>query len=229
MGGYTFFDDEHLHAIQQQLHRNLQRLLLQASKFGPLYIPTPLSNEIDDTKAALQEINEEIARRTTPVASSGNLAVVPSSPSQPTVKEDWDGAVDSDTVYGRHQESIQLTQAILEDHCRIVMIVGIGGIGKTTLSLHVARMIKDTFTHVFWRSLRNNPPIDIVLGEFVRFVSDNQILDLPEKLDEQLLLTVKLLKEHKCLIMFDNIESLLRDGYRGGVFREGYEGLVHDI
>ncbi len=49
-------EQEHIKNLLNQYQRNLQRLQKQAAQFGPQYIPTPLSNEIEQTEARIKEL-----------------------------------------------------------------------------------------------------------------------------------------------------------------------------
>lgn len=64
---------------------------------------------------------------------------------------DWGEALDVSLFYGRTTELNTLQQWILQDRCRLVSILGMGGIGKTALSVKFADEIQGQFTHVIWR------------------------------------------------------------------------------
>ncbi|NJR21632.1 MAG: hypothetical protein HC786_05355, partial [Richelia sp. CSU_2_1] len=93
-------------------------------------------------------------------------------PPQPveSIAQDWGEAPDVSLFYGRTAELTTLTQWILQDRCRLIGIIGIGGVGKTALSVKLAQQVQDKFSYVIWRSLRNAPPLATLLSELVPFV-----------------------------------------------------------
>ena len=140
-------------------------------------------------------------------------------------QKDWGEAPHIENFYGREQELSKVEQWIMEDHCRMVAILGIGGVGKTTFATKVAKQIKkNSFDYVYWRSLQNAPPLESILASFLRFVSNPRRMNLPKDLDEQISLLITSLREHHCLLILDNAESILQAGQRVGQYLEGYEG-----
>ncbi|MGH7600470.1 MAG: NB-ARC domain-containing protein, partial [bacterium] len=149
----------------------------------------------------------------------------PSPQTQPHQKrQDWGEAVDVPVFYGRETELATLEKWIATDRCRLVAILGMGGIGKTALSVKLAEHIKNQFDYLLWRSLRNAPPVEEVLAECIQFLSDHQKTDLPENVDQRISLLMDYLRKQRCLLVLDNAESILQGGDRAGHYREGYEG-----
>jgi WD40 repeat protein/transcriptional regulator with XRE-family HTH domain len=143
-----------------------------------------------------------------------------------SIAQDWGEAVDVSCFYGRTTELTTLIQWILQDNCRLIGILGIGGIGKTALSVKLAEQVQNQFTYVIWRSLRNASPLENLLAELVPFLSGQQ----DTKADMSSLL--QCLRNHRCLIILDNMETLLETGDRAGQYRPGYEAygeLLHTI
>jgi hypothetical protein len=138
--------------------------------------------------------------------------------------QDWGEAVDISVFYGRQEELAKLEKWIVTDRCRLVAILGMGGIGKTALSVKLAEQIKDRFDYLLWRSLRNAPPVEEVLGECIQFLSDHQKVNLPENVDHRISLLMDYLRKQRCLLVLDNAEAILQGGDRAGHYREGYEG-----
>jgi hypothetical protein len=69
--------------------------------------------------------------------------------------QDWGEAIDVDFFYDRTAELANLEQWIVADRCRLVVLLGMGGIGKTALSVKLAQQIQHQFDYLIWRSLRN--------------------------------------------------------------------------
>ncbi|MEG4319313.1 MULTISPECIES: NB-ARC domain-containing protein [unclassified Microcoleus] len=134
-----------------------------------------------------------------------------------SIAQNWGEAIDVSRFYGRTAELTTLTQWILQDNCRLVGIFGIGGIGKTTLSVKLAEQLQNQFTYVIWRSLRNVPPPETLLGELVSFLSGQQ--DTKPEISSLL----ECLRNHRCLLVMDNTESLSQPGNQSGQYRPGYE------
>jgi WD40 repeat protein len=138
---------------------------------------------------------------------------------------DWGEAIFNSVFYGRIEELNTLEQWILNEHCQLVALLGIGGIGKTSLSVKFAQQIQDNFEYVIWRSLREAPPVKIILSNLIQFLSDEQETEgnLPESFSDRVSRLLYYLQNHRCLVIIDNAESILRSGSRAGIYREEYE------
>ena len=188
---------------------------------------------------AVTEVDSDLGIRSTP--SDQTLAVVKdngsiATPNRLHSHRDWGCAPDVSVFYGRQTELETLQDWITRERCRLVTLLGMGGIGKTALAVKVARTITGDgeliekelsplpFEFVIWRSLRNAPPPEDILAEVTQFLSNQQEIDLPTDLDGRLLRLLHYLCRHRCLVILDNAESILRSGDRTSRYRVGYDG-----
>ncbi len=135
--------------------------------------------------------------------------------------------------FGRRAELAQLSQWVVRDRCRVTAVLGIGGMGKTSLvARFVSNLVQQTaekdaasrpFDKIIWRSLVNAPPLQDLLSECLHFLSDQALGTSALGLDAKLRLLSELLDQQRCLLILDNFESIMPAGDRAGRYRQGYE------
>jgi WD40 repeat protein/transcriptional regulator with XRE-family HTH domain len=140
-------------------------------------------------------------------------------------QQDWDTAVDASVFYGREADLTQLWQWVVSERCRIVGLLGIGGIGKSTIAVRAALQMQTEFEIVVWRSLSNAPPLDELLSSLLKFLMPLYEEDpiLPTTLAQQLSKLMQYLRSRRCLLLLDNAETILQREPVGH-WRVGYEG-----
>ena len=150
-------------------------------------------------------------------------SLIQNSKSKIQNQTDWGEAIDVSAFYGRTDELTKLEKWILSDRCRLITILSMGGMGKTAVAAKLAQQVESKFEYVIWRSLRNSPSIDDILADLIQFICQEQN-DLPKTVDARILKLMEALRNHRCLIVLDNAESILKSGDTKGSYREGYEG-----
>lgn len=146
--------------------------------------------------------------------------------SQSTLKKiDWGEAIDVSTFFGRTQELAILEQWVIQDRCRLITLIGMGGIGKTSLSVKLAWKLENKFDYIIWRSLRDVPPLQDILTNIIQFLSEKPLVskESPETANAKISLLIRLFRSSRCLLVLDNIESLMCDESRAGICREEYQ------
>ena len=106
----------------------------------------------------------------------------------------------------------------------LVVLLGMGGIGKTALAVRAAQQIQNKFEYVIFRNLRNSPNVEELVSDLIKFLSQEQEIDLPQRLDGKILLLLQYLRSKRCLLILDNIEAILQSGNTEGRYRDGYSG-----
>ncbi len=132
----------------------------------------------------------------------------------------WGQAPEPGPLYGRDSELGTLRRWIADERSRLVAIVGLGGVGKTALAAQLVASLAPGFDAVIWCSLLNAPTLDEVLRGCLLHLPSQQAAPLPaERLD----LLLEHLQRRRCLLVLDNLESLLTTHERAGLWRPGYE------
>ena len=133
-------------------------------------------------------------------------------------------APDVSIFYGRTEELNILTKWIVDDCCRLITLVGIGGIGKTTLSVQVAENVSQNFDYSIWLSLRNAPPPLEIITNLLQMLSNGEEIDLANNITVFINKLLGYLQNQRCLLILDNVDAVFERGNYAGKYLEGYEG-----
>jgi WD40 repeat protein/transcriptional regulator with XRE-family HTH domain/type II secretory pathway predicted ATPase ExeA len=143
--------------------------------------------------------------------------------STPGPRLDWEEALDVPTFYGRDSELATLARWVIEEGCRMVSVLGMGGIGKSALAVRAMQQLANHFDVVLFRSLRDAPECSALLESCLAVLAPHQQTLLPKSLERRLRLLLEELRSRRVLLVLDNLEALLSEGEVLGRLRPGYE------
>lgn len=135
---------------------------------------------------------------------------------------DWGDAVNTEPFHGRSQERQQLSQWLRQPDCRLVVLTGMGGIGKTTLAVNIA-LEHQTDYQVIWRSLREAPRLHRLLQDVLGVLTNQAIACPDDDIDGAIAQLIQQFAQSPCLLVLDNAESIFESKTATGKYRQGYE------
>ncbi|MBX0328910.1 helix-turn-helix domain-containing protein [Oscillochloris sp. ZM17-4] len=197
-------------------------LLQEINRAMVTYYPnTPPYDSWDDVARAAA--GYDAGRRGATNGQAADSATPPAPLPAHAAQVDWGDAPEILAFYGRQRELAELQRLIGAEGCRVLGVLGMGGVGKTALAARLAELIADQFDLVVWRSLANAPPPSLILRELLQLLA-SPAAELPPAADQlQVRELLPFLQSRRCLLILDNYESIIEGGERAGTHRAGYE------
>jgi WD40 repeat protein/transcriptional regulator with XRE-family HTH domain len=135
----------------------------------------------------------------------------------------WGDALDVPSFYGREEELALLSRWVVEERCRVVSVLGMGGIGKSALTVTAMHQVAEHFEVVIFRSLRDAPSCETLVEGCLRVLTPDLLQDLPNSLEARLGLLLEQFRARRVLLVLDNLEMLLEEGEGTGRIRADFE------
>lgn len=98
-----------------------------------------------------------------------------------------------------------------------------GGIGKTAIAAELIKHFREYFDCIIWRSLINAPSVEVILADLISFVSNRKYKKIKRGIDNLIFDLISCLRAKRCLIVLDNIETVLDFGKPFRNIKEGYD------
>ncbi len=133
-------------------------------------------------------------------------------------------ALDVSHFVGCEVEVAELTRWIVQERCRLIVLLGMGGIGKSMLASYLGRHLTHEFEAVLWRSVRDAPSCEELVADCITFFSETPPAEFPTSLEQRIDQLLARLQTHRCLLVLDNLEAILESRDPTGGYRPGYEG-----
>jgi WD40 repeat protein/transcriptional regulator with XRE-family HTH domain len=212
--------EEEIRALWNSAH---QRMFLDEAWLAAVLTQQPAS------PAAVEEAGEAAVVRgppepvpLSPAAEMPLAQVGGETTASPRV--DWVGALDVSHFTGREGELAGLSHWIVQEQCRLVAILGMGGIGKSALVSQLGQHLAPQFDAVLWRSLRDAPECSDLVADCLTFFSETPPAEFSSSLEQRINQLIGRLHERRCLLVLDNLEALLEERDPEGTYRPGYQG-----
>lgn len=126
------------------------------------------------------------------------------------------------SFYGRETELLMLKRWIVTEGCHLIAILGMGGIGKSSLTVKLVHELKPQYDVVIWRSLSSRPPLSQLLSDLLTCLTPETTPSF-STVSESILALVNQLRSHRCLIVLDAVEFILESGKTAGSYCSGYQ------
>jgi transcriptional regulator with XRE-family HTH domain len=207
--------------------------LKQFTALAVKYRAFPAGREAEEIRALWQASRQKIPLDETWVGAlvpsgngkeNGGIALSP-APSVDGPRLDWGEALAVPNFYGREWELNLLTEWLVEERCRMVSVLGLGGIGKSALVIHLMHQVAEHFDVVIWRSLRDLSSCEVLLDDLLQVLAPQTLGQVPASLEQRQSVLLECMRSNRLLLVLDNLESVLEEGELAGRMLPGYEGF----
>lgn len=214
--------------FREESHRRFMRLLARDGRRDAALGHYDALRQLLHTELGVEptDATTELIREISAGAFEGAAPTVAvDAPLAPAPRSDWSQAPVVGAFFGRVEESQQLKHWMLQERSPLVGLLGMGGVGKSTLATHLVRDLAGQFDVVLWYSLLNGPPLGELLTLILADLSSLPQAELPASLDGQLSALLGFLRQWRCLLVLDNVETVLQFAQREQL-RAGYAEYV---
>lgn len=119
--------------------------------------------------------------------------------------------------YDRTTELNTLSHWLIDQNARLISVLGLSGIGKTTLVKQFVDLNLQHFDIIIWKNIKLSPSLDYILTEILTSINPDSILA-----DNKLTQILNLFRDKKCLIILDDVQELMIKGQFAGHYQSEY-------
>ncbi|MFM6465515.1 MAG: NB-ARC domain-containing protein, partial [Planktothrix sp.] len=121
--------------------------------------------------------------------------------------------------YNRESELKALSSWILDNNIRLISVLELSGIGKTTLVKRWVDLNLDKFEVIIWKSLKYPKPLELLIDDLLNTSKQ----ELKATRDDNLKQLFDFFRDKKCLIILDDVHHIFTKGEFSGQYQSVYQ------
>ncbi|TAF05893.1 MAG: AAA family ATPase [Nostocales cyanobacterium] len=121
--------------------------------------------------------------------------------------------------YNRETELKTLSNWILNQKTPLISVLGLSGIGKTTLVKRFVDLNLQQFEVIIWRSLKFPKSLNLLIDDLLNVCKQ----ETKEVIDDKLKQLFDIFKDKKCLIILDNLENIFIHRQYAGQYKPEHQ------
>jgi hypothetical protein len=121
--------------------------------------------------------------------------------------------------YNRETELKTLSNWIFKQNTRLISILGLSGIGKTSIVKRFIDLNLDQFEVIIWRSLKYPKPLELLVKDLLNIIKPED----KQTIDDQVKQLLDILINKKCLIILDDVQNIFTSGQFAGQYQPEYQ------
>lgn len=120
----------------------------------------------------------------------------------------------------RSKELDLLYRGVFKENKSLISVLGLSGIGKTTLVKKFIDLHLQEFEVIIWQSFKYPQTFNLFINLFLDFCQVNFLID---NKDNKIAKIVEVFKEKKCLIIFDDLQNIFTKNQLCGQYQKEYQ------